>query len=204
MTKISSKIGVKLSAAHKDKLSLAMKGKPSHFAGHHHSNKSRNKISKSLLGDRHPRWKGGKPKCVDCGAKLSDYGVARCKPCATKFHVGKNNPNWHGGVSRAPYHFEFDSKLRDGIRKRDDYTCQNCGMTEEEHLIVLGKVLNVHHIDYDKSSVAQKDLITLCFWCNIRANSNRGYWKEFYSNKMKERGFYDSKRSTYRCAYRKN
>jgi 5-methylcytosine-specific restriction endonuclease McrA len=53
-------------------------------------------------------------------------------------------------------------------------------MTEEEHLIVYGKVLDVHHIDYDRKNSSEDNLITLCRQCNIRANFNRGYWEEFF------------------------
>lgn len=26
-------------------------------------------------------WKGGKPRCLDCGTRLSSYVAIRCKPC---------------------------------------------------------------------------------------------------------------------------
>jgi len=47
---------------------------------------------------------------------------------------GDKNPNWLGGCSKGEYPYEFNCQLKDLIRKRDDYKCQNCGMTEEEHL----------------------------------------------------------------------
>ena len=59
-------------------------------------------------------------------------------------------------------------------------------MTEEEHLIVVGKSLTVHHVDYNKENCYKENLITLCMSCNIRANYNRGYWIEYYKNKIKE------------------
>jgi len=57
-------------------------------------------------------------------------------------------------------------------------------MTEEEHIIVVGKVLSIHHIDYDKQNCKENNLITLCDSCNNRANSNRNYWIEFYTKKV--------------------
>ena len=35
-------------------------------------------------GPAHPFWKGGKPKCKDCGKKLSHYESTRCVQCASK------------------------------------------------------------------------------------------------------------------------
>ena len=57
-------------------------------------------------------------------------------------------------------------------------------MTEEEHLIVIGKNLSVHHIDYNKKNCKEANLITVCQQCNIRANSNRAYWQDFYASKI--------------------
>jgi len=57
-------------------------------------------------------------------------------------------------------------------------------MTEEEHLIVFGKVLTIHHIDYNKQNCKENNLITLCGSCNTRANFNRSYWVDFYKQKV--------------------
>ena len=59
--------------------------------------------------------------------------------------------------------------------------CQNCGMTEEEHLIVKGRVLDIHHIDYNKQNCQKSNLITACQVCNIRANFNRDYWYAYFT-----------------------
>lgn len=47
-----------------------------------------------IRGNKHPSWKGGLPKCVDCGKTLSIYYVKRCKSCENKrrFKDPKNNP----------------------------------------------------------------------------------------------------------------
>ena len=157
-----------------------------------------------------PNYKTGifsdsKPKCPKCGKELY-YQSETCSACNKmgelnpffgKHHTdetkqkivknrrsysGKNNPNYVDGTSN---HYSFDFlKLRDLIRVRDNYTCQNCGMTEEEHLTVIGKNLHVHHIDYNKKNNVEDNLITLCNWCNIRANKNKNYWKETYTNKI--------------------
>jgi len=138
----------------------------------------------------HPRAK----RCRSCASKLqwknsiklqnrNQYGIKN--PMFGVHRFGNNNPNWQGGIAKLPYAFEFTSELKESIRKRDDYICQNCGMVEEEHLIVYGEVLNCHHINYNKQNCKENNLISLCISCNSRANANRSYWKNLYREKIK-------------------
>ncbi len=165
------------------------------------------------LGKNNPNYKAGdtlrKYYCIDCNNKISMqtflYRGKKCVSCSklgnqrAKGHkhtqevieiirqhsTGSNNPNWKGGISENEYPKEFNNELKDKIRKRDDYTCQNCSMTEEEQLIVLGYILSIHHIDYNKENCDEKNLITLCLWCNIRANYNRKMWEEHFKSIIK-------------------
>lgn len=57
-------------------------------------------------------------------------------------------------------------------------------MTEEEHLIVTGRVLSIHHIDYNKENCSESNLITLCNQCHARTNYNRDYWQKHYDNSI--------------------
>ena len=132
-------------------------------------------------GKIHPNYKQGKPKCLDCEKQLANYNVVRCKVCA---NLGENNPNWKDGASFEIYPLEFNEKLKAKVRKRDNYTCQNCRMTEEEHIIVLGRNLPVHHIDYNKKNCDETNLIALCNQCNLRANANRDYWEKYFLEKL--------------------
>ena len=79
-----------------------------------------------------------------------------------KGNRGKNNPAWRGGVSKLPYPFNFDKELRELIRKRDDYKCQECGCPQIEN----GENLSVHHIDKDKNNVSPDNLVSLCKSCH--------------------------------------
>jgi len=97
-----------------------------------------------------------------------------------KIRFGEKASNYINGKGYEPYTSEFSKELKESIRKRDNYECQNCGMTEEEHLIIVGTSLEVHHIDYNKINCNKNNLITLCKQCNLRANSNREYWQEIY------------------------
>ena len=119
-------IGYKATEEHKRKISLALTGRKL-------SEAHKRKISKlrkgAFVGNKNSNWKGGKPKCVDCGKLLSKYGAERCCKCQWKIFVpetafkkgstpwntgkggtyslvrkcektyGKNAPNWKGGIA---------------------------------------------------------------------------------------------------------
>jgi len=113
-------------------------------------------------------------------------GQGRCNSCANK---GENNsmfgkkgklaPSYIHGQGYEPYSIGFNKQIKLHIRERDNFECQICHITEEEHIIVYGRVLEVHHIDYDKENCKEDNLITTCKQCNIRANYNRKYWKKY-------------------------
>ena len=123
--------------------------------------------------------------CIECGKEIDRKRTKQCKECQlSNMPSGESHPNYIDGKGNSPYPLEFNDKLKAVIRKRDYYTCQNCEMTEEEHIIVLGRNLPVHHIDYNKQNCKEINLITLCNLCNIRANYNRGYWKKYFLEKL--------------------
>lgn len=88
----------------------------------------------------------------------------------------EKHPNWKGGISCEPYcDVWLDKNFKDSIKKRDDYTCQNCSNI---------KNLCIHHINYIKKDYNPNNLITLCISCNSKANFDRNIWESFYSNLM--------------------
>ena len=118
---------------------------------------------------------------INTGKNHPMYGLKR--PKHSKRMTGINNPNYRHGKGYEPYSLEF-LNLRCDILKRDNYQCQNCEMTQEEHYIVYGRDIEVHQIDYNKKNNNKDNLITLCKQCNIRANYNTGYWKQIYNQKV--------------------
>jgi len=182
---------------HKNNLIKHLKGK---------DNPNFGKTGKTAINYKHGKFVESNWKCIKCGEKISKgsfaFGKQRCSKCYHKYIKefgiikGKNNPmygmtgekhpNYIDGRSYLPYTSEFTLELKESIRKRDNYTCQNCNMTEEEHLIVVGRVLHVHHIDYNKQNCDGNNLISLCIHCNVRANYNRDYWQEIYTKKIND------------------
>jgi len=98
--------------------------------------------------------------------------------------LGNKNPNWKNGFSFEPYSFEFNKPLKESIRKRDNYTCQKCGIKQSK-LTGYFKKLSIHHIDYVKENVDPRNLISLCNKCNIKVNYNRDYWYSYFCFKLK-------------------
>lgn len=122
--------------------------------GYRHSEYTKNKIRKSLLG-----------------------------------HIGlkaDKNPFFIHGKSQLPYTDEFCPSLKYLIRKRDDFTCQYCGIVEEKHLLIYKQNLHIHHIDYNKLNCNKNNLITLCKSCHGKSHFNRDYWFAYYKYTIKE------------------
>jgi hypothetical protein len=136
------------------------------------------KCFESINGENHHFWKGGLPKCVDCGKELSAYTVKRCDKCKGSL---ENNPNWQGGIGFFPYSIDFTKKLKEKIRERDNRICQCCGKSEKDN---NNRKLDVHHIDYNKENCNESNLISLCKICHIKSNYNRDYWYAYYTYLM--------------------
>lgn len=140
--------------------------------------------SENIHGENHPRWKGGKlsVECVNCGtefkrkrANIKANKRSFCgKDCYAEWMSknlhGENNPRWKGGYRG--YYGPSWPEARQKARERDDYICQRCGITEEEHMDERGIELHVHHIksfgEFDSYEEANElsNLITLCESCH--------------------------------------
>jgi len=90
---------------------------------------------------------------------------------------GVSIEDWGGFVRIKQYKTEFYNK-RDFIKKRDNYTCRECG-TKNPKLC-----FDIHHIDFDKNNNSINNLITLCHSCHSKI-TNKKYWINHYQNKIK-------------------
>ena len=91
-----------------------------------------------------------------------------------------NHHNWHGGISFEPYGIEFNNRIKNIIRKRDNQICMNCGVHREK----LNEALHIHHINYDKGCNIEQNLISLCIKCHMFTNYNRNYWTKLFQEKL--------------------
>jgi len=152
-------------------------------------------------------------RCRPCASRhqLKQYNHLRLvdksgknNPMFGKNRSGKNNSMFgkkqskiskkkmslaHGGTGRPYEHNEynrniFTNELKEFIRKRDGFKCQNCKKSQKQEFKKLKRRLTIHHIDYNKQNCKKNNLITLCHECNIKANKNRKFYKIFYTQKV--------------------
>jgi len=122
--------------------------------------------------------------CIKCKVNEISYvnwriGQQRCQSCAK---LGEENSLYIHGNGYKPYPLEFNKRLKEFIRDRDNHKCQKCNMTEEDN----GRKLDVHHIDYNKMNCIDTNLISLCSSCNIKANFERDYYFAYFTAIMEE------------------
>ena len=96
----------------------------------------------------------------------------------SEHYTGENSPTWKGGKRHYRGRWLF---WRNKARERDNYTCQLCGVTENE----WHKEMDVHHIkNYrlfkDKEQANQlNNLVCLCNKCHSFVHSNNNTEKIF-------------------------
>lgn len=141
--------------------------------------------------------------------KKTDSRVKQISESYKKTHKdfsGKNNPFYgkkhtqsfkrkqslnKGGTGipyeNSKYPSEWNDNLKKEIRSRDDWKCQLTGITNEEHIVLYGRQLDVHHIDYNTKNCNTDNLITLSAESHRRTNYNRDYWKDYFLSYHKQR-----------------
>jgi hypothetical protein len=133
----------------------------------------RRKISHCKCGKSYEVIQSSKRKycSLECYWRYSGCGNNfRSKVGNFKLH---KNPNWQGGLSFEPYPIEFNSDLKKKILERDNCKCVLCGSN---------KVLQIHHIDYNKDNNIDENLVALCRSCHYKTNNKRLEWMEFFIN----------------------
>lgn len=51
------------------------------------------------------------------------------------------------------------------VKRQADWCCENCG----QHNDYPGRVLTVHHVDYDTFNNTEDNLVALCQSCHLKA-----------------------------------
>jgi len=182
-----------LSEEHKRAISKKLRGRKK-------SEEHKYRISESHKAIQHPWLKKLRKEriikeCPFCGAE-NEYVPNEARVSKGFCSLGcwydyiREDPsrhhNWKSGLSQSPYNPEFNSYLKQEIRERDEYTCQLCGKSESENASD-GRVLAVHHIDFDKDNCLPENLVALCTACNAKVNYDREYWKTYFQNWIKEK-----------------
>lgn len=201
---------------HKRKLSEARKKHSGPNKGKKFSDKHREKLSLSHIGinvgEKHPRWNGGKPNCVDCGKKLSQYysKTNKCLRCTHKipwntgtkglvkawnkgmkgYRAGELNNRWKGGITPENKRLRNSLDFKEwsfSVKQRDNFTCQICGDNK-------GGNLHANHIkkfsDYKQLRFIITNGITLCKDCHIGfVTHHEPEWESYFNFNLITRGF---------------
>ena len=181
--KVSPRKGVKLLDITKEKIRKANIGKK-------RSKESIDKQKKTLKR----RYKNGEIKSWNKNIPREQqprYGKKLPKEWCEKISKnhwdssGKNNPNFNNWSSREPYGKEFSPQLKEQIRNKYNYRCQECFREQDELRSKNNRKykLLIHHIDYNKQNNNENNLISLCRNCHSQTNFDRGDWKEYFQDK---------------------
>ncbi len=78
-------------------------------------------------------------------------------------------------------------EFHEHIRERDNYTCRECGKTQEQELTEAGQRLSVHHKDGDHFHNVDENAVTLCECCHsgihgelAKIQAEKDYWDMMY------------------------
>ncbi|HEB13401.1 MAG TPA: HNH endonuclease [candidate division CPR3 bacterium] len=107
------------------------------------------------------------------------YGKYCSSKCYGEVVKGEKHHLWNNGSSFEPYGIDFNNKLREEIRKRDNYTCRECNFAQKQ----LGYKLSIHHIDYNKRNNRGDNLVSLCRGCHTQTNFGRDEWTKYFQGK---------------------
>lgn len=147
-------------------------------------------------GEGNPSYDGGKQtvECAYCGEELKKKpsvverkenlfcGMDCFSGWCSENRVEEEHPRWKGGGDL--YYGPNWQRQRRRRLERDDYECQRCGMSNDEHHEELGRDLGVHHTtpvrmfyeraddEPDWDAVNDLDnLVTLCIGCHRKVET---------------------------------
>jgi len=151
------------------------------YATHEHHTKGKHKSAEQKLN----MSKARKSWCKNNPDKLKEVvEKSRLTNIERETHKNERNANWHSGVSKVKMLRHTSKELKDKIKQRDGYRCQQCFRFETE----LDESLVVHHIDFDKLNDDENNLITLCNSCHSQLSFDRENWIDYFKNVMLQRG----------------
>ena len=148
------------------------------------------KISKANQGK--VAWNKGRDWPEEIRKKMAGFkGRSHTEESKKKMglaRMGTKNSQWQGGKSFEPYGLGFNKKLKEQIKKRDNYRCQECFRHQDELYSKSGRKykLLIHHIDFNKKNNHLNNLISLCRNCHIQTNFKRENWIKYFQRRVEQ------------------
>ena len=141
---------------------------------------------KNLKGENNPKYNRVAKICEECGGeyyiKPSMLNKSRfcSKACMSnwrsKHWVGENSPTWNPNITQEERenkrHIQGYDEFVDGVFKRDNYTCQQCGDNRGGNLVAHH--LNGYNWDIE-NRINIDNGITLCEDCHKSFHKTYGY-----------------------------
>jgi hypothetical protein len=146
-----------------------------------------------------PEWKKkqslahkGKKRPPEVGKKISKTKMGHSVSDETRKKLADANRGekcffWKGGVSnrRQLFYSSWEWSVQsERVKRRDDYTCQGCGWTQDDvKRAKVKKGLPVHHAipledwDGDPSEYPDFLLATMCLKCHSKSDQQKGAMK---------------------------
>ena len=117
--------------------------------------------------------------CESCKQKKPLFVKGSCRKCYDKKHKEKILKNHREWDRRNPHkkkessnNFHFGGN-RELALERDNWTCQECGMSQEKCIVMFNRQLSIHHKDENGLNVSKEEknndldnLITICTRCH--------------------------------------
>ena len=137
------------------------------------------RISKNMIGDKNPTKRPEVRKKISLANK-GKHSSPKTEFKKRQFALDKHF-NWQGGKSFEPYDIKFNERLKEYIRKKYFYRCQQCFRHQDESR----RKLDIHHIDYNKKNNSEENLIPLCNSCHSQTNYKRSDWTNYFNDTTK-------------------
>lgn len=129
------------------------------------------KKSREYMKKHHPKYWLGKKRNEKERKKMSKSHIG--------INTGEKNWNWKGGITpfiKARWSSIKYQKWRKAVFKKNNYTCQNCGIKSGDGEAVI---LNAHHIKsiykYPKLIFRVDNGKTLCLKCHLNYHKKHGF-----------------------------
>ena len=129
-------------------------------------------------GEKNPSWKGGKPKCKQCGITLATWRGELCKKCfLMRDQSGPKNSAWRSDLTIS----EKEKNIKDrknilvyrwvkAVKEIYNNTCDICGITDV--------IMHAHHlfnwVDNPDKRYDIKNGVCLCRVCHVEFHKNYG------------------------------
>ena len=110
--------------------------------------------------------------------KRNEYSKAYRKKNKEKVKIMKklwikNNPKKRLLCNRKSKNKLYFGGNRDLVFERGNWSCQECGMSNEQHIVIFNKFITVHHISGNKKDCSLNNLVTLCLRCHVTKDRRR-------------------------------